>query len=71
MASRKRLRGSNQKQGDITKYFRHCTDHIDNMPPHSADGTESTAADLQTLSHSQSDCMSVCIDVGVTLCALH
>ena len=33
------------------KYFRHCTDHIDNMPSHSADGTESIATDLQSLSH--------------------
>ena len=37
------------------------------MPPHSADGTESIATDLQSLStDSQSDRMSVCIDVERT-----
>ena len=36
------------------------------MPSHSADGTESIATDLQSLSYSQSDRMSVCIDVERT-----
>ena len=39
MATRKRLSGAiRSKAISPCKYFRHCTDHIDNMPSHSADG---------------------------------
>ena len=46
-----RNRHSGSKAISPCKYFRHCTDHIDSMPSHSADGTESIATDLQSLSY--------------------